>query len=76
MQGYCQFDKECRFAHGESELRPSMAMPQDERKYRTQLCGAYQNGLCPHGPNCFYVHKIDDSKFQEVRDFTKHKNIL
>ncbi|CAD6192459.1 unnamed protein product [Caenorhabditis auriculariae] len=53
----CSFAENCRFAHGEEELRPSKIQPRQNNKYKTKLCDKYTtNGLCPYGKRCLFIH--------------------
>lgn len=53
----CQFAENCRFAHGETELRPSRIQPKQNNKYKTKLCDKYtSSGLCPYGKRCHFIH--------------------
>uniref|UniRef100_A0A0N5ASE8 Zinc finger protein n=1 Tax=Syphacia muris TaxID=451379 RepID=A0A0N5ASE8_9BILA len=51
--GGCSFGENCRFAHGEEELR----IPIDNPKYKTKLCDKYtKTGVCPYGDRCLFIH--------------------
>lgn len=53
----CSFGENCRFAHGEHELRPVVMPTRQNRKYKTKLCDKYTNtGLCPYGNRCLFIH--------------------
>ncbi|CAI4221474.1 unnamed protein product [Auanema sp. JU1783] len=53
----CLFGENCRFAHGEVELRPSRIQPKQNNKYKTKLCDKYTtSGLCPYGNRCLFIH--------------------
>ncbi|CAB3411483.1 unnamed protein product [Caenorhabditis bovis] len=53
----CSFAENCRFAHGEEELRPSKLEPCQNKKYKTKLCDKYTTtGLCPYGKRCLFIH--------------------
>ncbi|KAF1760725.1 hypothetical protein GCK72_008974 [Caenorhabditis remanei] len=53
----CTFAENCRFAHGEEELRPSFIEPRQNNKYKTKLCDKYTTtGLCPYGKRCLFIH--------------------
>lgn len=53
----CTFAENCRFAHGEEELRPSKIEPRQNNKYKTKLCDKYTTtGLCPYGKRCLFIH--------------------
>ncbi|CAG9539507.1 unnamed protein product [Cercopithifilaria johnstoni] len=54
--GICSFAENCRFAHGEEELRPCK-LPTKNPKYKTKLCDKYtMAGLCPYGDRCLFIH--------------------
>ncbi|VDD88203.1 unnamed protein product [Enterobius vermicularis] len=54
--GGCRFGDNCRFAHGEEELRP-IKIPVDNPKYKTKLCDKYtKTGVCPYGNRCLFIH--------------------
>ena len=51
--GKCEYGKECRFAHDESERRPRV-LP---IRYKTAICkhfSAYSS--CPYGEKCHFSH--------------------
>ncbi|KJH49712.1 hypothetical protein DICVIV_04133 [Dictyocaulus viviparus] len=53
----CAFGENCRFAHGEAELRPVRSIPCQINKYKTKLCDKYTTtGLCPYGDRCLFIH--------------------
>lgn len=53
----CAFGENCRFAHGEAELRPIRSVPCQINKYKTKLCDKYTTtGLCPYGDRCLFIH--------------------
>uniref|UniRef100_A0A7I4KMX7 C3H1-type domain-containing protein n=1 Tax=Brugia malayi TaxID=6279 RepID=A0A7I4KMX7_BRUMA len=55
--GICNFAENCRFAHGEEELRPCNKLPMKNPKYKTKLCDKYtMAGLCPYGDRCLFIH--------------------
>ncbi|VBB33538.1 unnamed protein product [Acanthocheilonema viteae] len=55
--GVCSFAENCRFAHGEEELRPCNRLPTKNPKYKTKLCDKYtMAGLCPYGDRCLFIH--------------------
>jgi len=60
----CAFGKNCRFAHGESELKPSRIplLFNGFCKYKTRLCENYtKKGLCQYGPRCLFIHPDEQS---------------
>ncbi|CAJ0570118.1 unnamed protein product, partial [Mesorhabditis spiculigera] len=53
----CLFNENCRFAHGEEELRPAAVLPKSVNKYKTKLCDKYTTtGVCPYGKRCLFIH--------------------
>ncbi|KAK0395854.1 hypothetical protein QR680_001464 [Steinernema hermaphroditum] len=53
----CLFAENCRFAHGEEELRPIKTAPRQNNKYKTKLCDKYTTiGICPYGNRCLFIH--------------------
>lgn len=54
---YCAFGAECKFAHGEAELRPAALPIRNSQKYKTKLCDKYTTtGICPYGRRCLFIH--------------------
>lgn len=58
MNGVCRYDNKCRFAHGESEVRPIIR----HKKYKTELCKNFQkDGVCHYGNRCRFIHSEFDN---------------
>nr|VVW89255.1 unnamed protein product [Nymphaea colorata] len=52
--GYCPYEKRCKFAHGLQELKKNH---QANCKYKTKVCGGFlQEGFCPYGNRCNFIH--------------------
>ncbi|KAI6170230.1 Moe-3 [Aphelenchoides besseyi] len=81
LDGFCSFGDECRFAHGDHELRP---MPFrnpiiGNPKYKTRPCFNYvEYGVCTYGHRCLFVHKSANEdikamvRAQEKLNATQH----
>jgi len=53
----CGFGANCKFAHGEAELRITGHPLPINRKYKTRLCEKYTvKGICPYGARCLFIH--------------------
>lgn len=53
-QGYCPYERRCKFAHGLQELKKNH---QANCKYKTKVCGGFlQDGFCPYGNRCNFIH--------------------
>lgn len=63
----CNFAENCRFAHGEEELRPCK-IPIKNAKYKTKLCDKYTlTGLCPYGNRCLFIHPDANGRNAYIR---------
>lgn len=52
--GYCPYEKRCKFAHGLAELRKNNEL---NSKYKTKECGSFKNNLfCIYGDRCNFIH--------------------
>ena len=70
-QGFCPYQKKCKFAHGSQELRKDQ---QFNSKYKTKECGVFlEGGCCMYGERCNFIHQrpvthchpvVGDSTFQ------------
>ena len=65
-KGFCYFEEQCQFAHGESELRA----PKVHQKYKTQKCKNFAAGKCIHGNDCWFIHE-NDTKEQTLAQCMK-----
>jgi len=53
----CTFGENCKFAHGEGELRPAKVQVRNQTKYKTKLCEKYTSGgICVYGSRCLFIH--------------------
>ena len=60
--GYCPYEKRCKFAHGLGELRKNN---QYNSKYKTKECGSFKNNhFCIYGDRCNFIH-VTTSALQE-----------
>ena len=51
--GYCPYEKRCKFAHGLHELKKNH---QANCKYKTKTCGGFlQEGFCPYRNRCNFI---------------------
>jgi butyrate response factor 1 len=52
--GYCPYEKRCKFAHGLEELKKN---DQANCRYKTRPCGGYlHEGFCTYGNRCNFIH--------------------
>jgi hypothetical protein len=72
-QGFCPYQKKCKFAHGSQELRKDQ---QFNSKYKTKECGVFlEGGCCMYGQRCNFIHQqvrssqtiAGDCVFQSIR---------
>jgi len=53
----CKFGVNCKFAHGESEIRYVPPPIKNPSKYKTRVCEKYTvRGCCPYGNRCLFIH--------------------
>jgi len=53
----CTFGENCKFAHGEQDLRPAKIPIRHHPKYKTKACEKYtKSGICPYGSRCLFIH--------------------
>uniref|UniRef100_A0A0A9WHJ0 Zinc finger protein 36, C3H1 type-like 1 n=1 Tax=Lygus hesperus TaxID=30085 RepID=A0A0A9WHJ0_LYGHE len=58
INGICRYGAKCRFAHGDSEVRPIVR----HKKYKTELCKNFQkDGVCHYGNRCRFIHNDIDT---------------
>lgn len=60
--GECSLGVNCKYAHGEKELRKKPAF------CKTRLCCDWQKGQCYHGECCKYAHGSEDLRARPVRE--------
>jgi hypothetical protein len=64
--GYCPYEKKCKFAHGLHELRKNQ---ETNSKYKTKTCGGFlQEGFCPYGNRCNFIHPKVEAGSARLRD--------
>lgn len=62
--GFCKFEDNCRFAHGQNELR-------DNPNKKTTLCQFFMQGNCLNGNNCHHAHGEHELVSQETNPYYK-----
>ncbi|RKP40202.1 hypothetical protein BJ085DRAFT_18778, partial [Dimargaris cristalligena] len=51
--GYCRYSNQCKFAHGEVDLRRRDRHP----RYKSEICRSFWNhGTCRYGSRCDFRH--------------------
>jgi hypothetical protein len=55
MEGHCQFEGRCNYAHGRSELR---ILSEEEK----EVCWFFNNGTCANGNFCPYRHEYSTAR--------------
>ncbi|KAI6196179.1 hypothetical protein M3Y94_01078300 [Aphelenchoides besseyi] len=69
LDGFCSFGDDCRFAHGDHELRPLPFRNPiiGNPKYKTRPCFNYvEYGVCTYGHRCLFVHKSANEDFKAM----------
>ena len=62
-KGYCEYGKNCLFAHGSDEMRPKH-LP---NRYKTKFCvNILRDGHCKYGSRCLFRH--GDDSLNRTRD--------
>jgi hypothetical protein len=80
--GTCSNGKECKYAHGERELRRTETSVDNNNLYKTSLCRSFESsGTCSNGKECKYAHgerelrRTNNNIIQTKRD-QSDRNIL
>lgn len=56
VEGTCEFQTKCSFAHGVEELRLPLRLPE---KYKTKACRQFfEAGYCMYGGRCQFRHTV------------------
>lgn len=56
VEGTCEFQAKCSFAHGSEELRLPLRLPE---KYKTKTCRQFfEAGYCMYGGRCQFRHTV------------------
>ena len=67
MNGYCKYEDNCAFAHGESELKNRKISV----NYKTKPCKQFfEIGYCSYGRRCQFSHK-KEIKFSNSFSYLK-----
>lgn len=76
--GYCEFDKECAYAHGYEELAPRQVHA--HKNYKTKMCKQWHEstpGYCTYGVKCQFIHNELEDDIPEYKpissmEYLKH----
>lgn len=53
--GFCQYGRKCRFAHGKDELVDKFLV--NKCQYKSKFCQTFHSkNYCPYGNRCLFIH--------------------
>lgn len=68
--GVCEFNEECAYAHGYTELVVKPSPQCFNKNYKTKMCKQWHEltpGSCTYGEKCQFIHNEDFHEIHHIK---------